>query len=177
MAITRQKKEELVSELNDLLTNSKLTVLARYEGLNVAQMQALRRAARENGTKIKIVKNRLVKVATPQVAHLKDIDTSVFTGQLLYAFNDQDEVAPAQVLATFAKANPALEFVAGLTNDGKLLDQSEVVALASLPTKDQLRAQLVGTLSAPLTGFMGVLSGNIRGVLNVLSARSESLGA
>ena len=175
MAITRQKKEELVSELNDLLTNSKLTVLARYEGLNVAQMQQLRRSARENGTKIKVVKNRLVRVATPQVSTLKDVDTSVFTGQLLYAFNDQDEVAPAQALAAFAKTNPALEFVAGITDDGKLLDKSEVTALASLPTKDQLRAQLVGTLSAPLTGFMGVLSGNIRGVLNVLQARADTL--
>ena len=175
MAITRQKKEELVSELNDLLTNSKLTVLARYEGLNVAQMQELRRTARENGTTIKIVKNRLVKVATPQVAHLKDIDTTVFAGQLLYAFNAHDEVAPAQTLAAFAKTNPALEFVAGITDDGTLLDQGEVTALASLPTKDQLRAQLVGTLAAPLTGFVGVLTGNIRGVLNVLQARADTL--
>jgi large subunit ribosomal protein L10 len=175
MAISRQKKETLVEELVTLLESSKLTVLAQYEGLTVAQMQTLRRAARENGTTIKVVKNRLVRVAVPQVKHLKDVETKALKGQLLYAFNSKDETAPAQALAQFAKKNPALQFVGAISADGVLLSATDVTTLANLPTKDQLRGQLVGTIAAPLTGFMGVLSGNVRGVLNVLNARAESL--
>ena len=97
-------------------------------------------------------------------------------GMLLYAFNDQDEVAPAQSLNAFAKKNPTLAFVGAITADGQFMDAADVKALANLPTKDQLRAQLVGTIGAPLSGFANVLAGNVRGVMNVLNARAEAIG-
>jgi large subunit ribosomal protein L10 len=95
---------------------------------------------------------------------------------LLYAFNSEDEVAPAQNLQAFAKTNPTLEFVGAITADGQFMSAEDVKALANLPSKEQLRAMLVGTIAAPLSGFVNVLSGNIRGVLNVLNARAEALG-
>jgi large subunit ribosomal protein L10 len=175
MALSRAKKEELVAEVSDLFKSSKLTVLANYSGLSVKQIQELRRNANDNQTKLKVVKNRLVLKAMDQVDTFKDTDRTIFKEQLLYAFNSDDEVAPAQVLANFAKKNKALEFVGAVTAEGEVLSIEDVKNLASLPSKDQLRAQLVGTLSAPLSGFVNVLSGNIRGVLNVLNARAESL--
>jgi large subunit ribosomal protein L10 len=138
-------------------------------------MQELRRDARETGTVVKVVKNRLVRQALLATESLKEADTSVLTGQLLYAFNADDEVAPAQALANFAKKNPTIEFVGAITPDGQLMAVEDVKSLAALPSKDQLRAQLVGTLGAPLSGFVNVLSGNIRGVLNVMSARAEAI--
>jgi len=104
---------------------------------------------------------------------LKDTDAGRLTGQLLYAFNADDEVAPAQALANFAKKNPTIEFVGAITQEGQFMAVEDVKSLASLPNKDQLRAQLVGTLAAPLSGFVNVLSGNLRGFLNVLSAKAE----
>lgn len=175
MALARSKKEELVAEVSELFRNSKLTVLANYSGLSVKEIQELRRDARENQTKLKVVKNRLVLKAMEQVDTYKDTDRSIFKEQLLYAFNADDEVAPAQVLANFAKKHKALEFVGAVTAEGEVLSVEDVKSLASLPSKDQLRGQLVGTLAAPLTGFVNVLSGNLRGVLNVLNARAESL--
>lgn len=175
MALSRDKKEELVAEISELFKSSKLTVLANYSGLGVKQMQELRRNARNNETKLKVVKNRLVLKAMNQSDTYKDTDKSIFKEQLLYAFNADDEVAPAQVLATFAKRNKELEFVGAITAEGEVLSVDEVKHLASLPSKDQLRGQLVGTLAAPLTGFVNVLSGNMRGVINVLNARAESL--
>ncbi len=175
MALSRDKKEELVAEIGELFQSSKLTVLANYSGLGVKQMQELRRNARDNQTKLKVVKNRLVLKAMGQIDTYKDTDKSIFKEQLLYAFNADDEVAPAQVLATFAKKNKELEFVGAVTAEGEMLSVDEVKHLASLPSKDQLRGQLVGTLAAPLTGFVNVLSGNMRGVINVLNARAKSL--
>lgn len=175
MALTRQKKEELVSTVAELLSSSKMTVLAKYPGTNVKAMQQLRREARSSGTKVQVIKNRLVAKALQSVDQLKNVDTSGLQGQLLYAFNTEDEASPAQTLAQFAKQNPSLEFVGAISADGAFLSADDVKALATLPTKQQLRGQLVGTISAPLTGFMGVMSGNLRGVLYALNARADAV--
>jgi len=175
MALTKDKKHEVVAEVSDLLSSSKLTVVAKYQGTGVKALQELRRSARDNGTKVKVVKNRLVIKAIEQTPSLKDLDKSVFEGMLMYAFNSEDEVAPAQSLANFAKTNPTLEFVGAITAEGTFIGADDVKALASLPSKDQLRGILVGTIAAPLSGFVNVMAGNVRGVLNVLNARAEAI--
>jgi large subunit ribosomal protein L10 len=175
MALSKDKKAEVVSRVAELLDSSKLTVLAKYSGTSVKSMQQLRKQAAENGTKIHVIKNRLVKKALQTNDKFKQVDLDLLSGQLLYAFNSEDEVAPAQSLAAFAKLESQVEFVGGLNADGQFVDAEDIRMLASLPGKDQLRAQLAGTISAPLNGFVNVLSANVRGVLNVLSARAEQL--
>lgn len=175
MALSREKKKQLIDEVATLLADSKLIVAAQYEGTSVKALQQLRQQAKSSNTTIKVVKNRLFKKALGEQTRFKEVDSSSFKGQLLYAFNSDDEVAPAQSLANFAKTEPQVEFVTALTADGQILGVDELKTLASLPTKEQLRAQLVGTISAPVSGFVNVLSGNVRGILNVLSARVKSL--
>lgn len=175
MAQSRDSKEKDLAELTDLLSSSKLTVVASYTGLGVTQMQALRAQASESKTTVRVAKNRLFKLAAANNEALKESDLSVLSGQLVYAFNAEDEVAPAQTLKQFAKDNPQLEFVAAINEEGTVFTAEQVHALADLPTKDQLRGQLVGVIAGPLTGLVSVLSGNHRGLLNVLSARSEQL--
>ena len=175
MAITRQKKETQVEELASLLSAAKLTAFAAYQGLTVKDLQSLRRAAREAGVTIKVVKNRLVRVALSQSEQLKDVDTGLMKGQLLYAISTEDEIAPAQVLAKFAKEHEALKLIGGFDAAGTSFAEADIKALAALPTKDQLRGMLVGTIGAPLSGFVNVLAGNVRSVLNVLNARAEAL--
>ena len=177
MALSREKKETTVKEVHDLLAGSKITVFAHYQGTPVQSMQELRSQAKENGTTIRVIKNRLFKKAVASVDSLKNLDSGSLQGQLLYAFNEVDDVAPAQSLATFAKTNPQIEFVGAITEDGRLLDAKDVEALASLPTKDQLRAQLVAVISSPMTGMINVVVGSVRGVLNILNARAESLSS
>lgn len=175
MALTRQKKEDIVKNVSDLLSDSKITVLAKYTGTPVKALQELRAVAIENGTEIKVIKNRLIIKALTSNEKTKNIDIKEVKGQLLYAFNASDEVAPAKDIAQFAKLNPTLQFVGAISQDGSFISAEDVVSLSQLPTKDQLRAQLVGTISAPLNGFVNVLAGNIRGVMNVLNARAETL--
>jgi large subunit ribosomal protein L10 len=176
MALSKDKKAEVVAEVSQLLKDSKLTVVAKYSGTSVKSLQELRRQGKENGTVITVAKNRLVKKALEQDERFKDLDVSLLSGQLMYAFNADDEVAPAQTLSNFAKNEPQIEFVGGLDADGRMLAAEDIKALAGLPSKDQLRAQLAGTISAPLSGFLNVMAGNVRGILNALNARAEQIG-
>jgi len=175
MALSHEKKEAIVNDLVEKFSSTKITVMASYTGLTVQEAQELRKAANENGTVLLIVKNRLVKVAMSKVEALKDVETSNLEGQLMYAFNENDEVAPAQTLANFAKNHPAIDLKGAFDSAGETMDEAQVKQLASLPSKEQLRGQLVGTIAAPLSGFVNVLSGNLRGLVNVLNARKEEL--
>jgi large subunit ribosomal protein L10 len=175
MAITRDKKSALVAELQDLFSSAKGTAGASYTGLTVADMQELRAAAREIGVVIKVTKNRLVRVALGSSEIYKASDTSLLKGQLVYAFSSDDEVAPAQLLAKFAKAHPEMRLIVGFDGAGTSFNTADVNALASLPTKDQLRGQLVSVIAAPLTGFLGVANGAQRGFAQVLSQRAKAI--
>jgi large subunit ribosomal protein L10 len=170
MAISKDKKNELVADLTELLENAKSTVYAKYQGLTVAELQGLRKAAREAGVKIKVVKNRLVRVAMGQIGVYKDTDTTGLTGQLLYAISNEDEVAPAKVLAEFAKTHDALNLLGGFSNLGNSLSEEEVKALAAMPSKNELIAQVVAQLLSPATDSISALAGGLSGIVSGLEA-------
>ena len=177
MALSKDKKQAVVDELTNDLSDAKIAVIAEYTGLTVKEMQALRREAKESGTTVRVIKNRLAKIGFGNVDGFKEADLSDLNGQMVYAINSSDEVAPAQTLAKFAKKHPALKMVSAVDVNGQVMDEAQVKHLASLPSKDQLRGQLVGTIAAPLTGFVTVMSGNMRGLVNVLNARKEAIDA
>lgn len=174
MALTKQQKNDVIAEVSDLLKESKMTVVAKYQGTTVKALQQLRRDARNNGTKVKVIKNRLVKQAVQGVDSLKDTDMSGLEGMLLYAFNSEDEVAPAQALANFAKANPSIEFMGAISAEGKFLVADEVKALATLPGKEQLIAQVVATLLSPVNDVTNALSGNLHALLDGVEAKATA---
>ena len=174
MAISREKKNALVSELTDVLSSAKMTVFAQYQGLSVADLQALRRSAREAGVTIKVVKNRLVRVALTSIDVYKDTDTSPLVGQLVYAISSEDEVAPAQVLNEFAKTHPGLVFAGAFSGEGATLSADEVKALAGLPSKNQLIAQVVAQLLSPVHDTTNALSGNLHALLDGVEAKATA---
>lgn len=171
MAISRDKKQTLVRELAELFANTKATAIAKYQGLSVAELQELRRAAREAGVTIKVVKNRLVRVTMSEDSTYKETDTSALQGQLLYAFSSDDEVAPAKVLDTFAKTHPALDLIAGFSNEGLALASADVKALAGLPSKNELIAQTIAQLLSPVHDTTNALSGNLHALLDGVEAK------
>lgn len=174
MALTKDKKNEVVKEISELLTDSKMTVVAAYQGTPVKAMQALRRASRDNGTTLKVVKNRLVIKAVQTTDKVKAADTSALEGMLLYAFNGVDEVAPAQVIADFAKNQPTIKFVGAISAEGKFLSAEEVTALATLPSKDELIAQVLATLSSPVNDVMNGMAGNLHALLDGVEAKAAN---
>lgn len=174
MAISRDKKQTLVDEMKTLLADSKMTVFARYQGLSVADLQELRAKAREAGVTIKVVKNRLVRVAVEDTKHLKGVDTSSLTGQLVYAMSTEDEVAPAQVLNEFAKTHDALQFVGAISGEAAVLSDAEVKALAGLPSKNQLIAETVAQLLSPVHDVTNALSGNLHALLDGVEAKAAA---
>lgn len=156
MAISKDKKNTLVADLTALLSESKMVVYAKYQGLTVAELQELRKMAREANVKIKVVKNRLVKVAMKEIAAYKNTDASGLTGQLLYALGSDEDFDAAKVLTKFAKTHNKMELIGGFNGEGASLSQDEVKTLGSLPTKNELIAQVVDTL---LSGVNGIVSG------------------
>ena len=174
MAISKDKKQQLVADLNELLSDAKMTVFAKYQGLTVAEMQDLRKAARESNVTIKIVKNRLVRVAMGEIAVYKDTDTSALQGQLLYAVSNEDEVAPAQVLAKFAKNHEALQLQGAFSGEGAALNEQEVIDLSKLPSKDQLIGQVVDMLLSPVNDVTNGLSGNLHALLDGIADKATN---
>lgn len=157
MALSRDKKNQLVAELSDALKNAKMTAFAEYAGLTVKDLQALRKEAREAGVQIKVVKNRLVRVAMSNIDALKDTDTSALKGQLVYAISSEDEIAAAQVLGKFAKTHPELKLVGGFADNGDVMDTATITTLSELPSRDQLIGQIVDTLLSPVNAVVGGL--------------------
>jgi large subunit ribosomal protein L10 len=174
MAISKDKKQQLVADLNTLLSDAKMTVYAQYQGLSVADLQNLRAMAREAGVKIKVVKNRLVKVAMNEIAIYKDTDTASLEGQLLYAISSEDEVAPAQVLDKFAKDHGALSLKGAFSGEGKNLSEDEVKSLAKLPSKQQLIAEVINMLESGVNDVTNALSGNLHALVDGVSAKATN---
>lgn len=174
MALSKDKKNEVVAEISELLANSRMTVVAEYKGTTVKAIQSLRKEAKTNGTKVSVVKNRLVVKAIQGNDGLKDVDVSALRGQLLYAFNAEDEVAPAKILDTFAKTNPSIQFVGAITAEGTFISADEVKALAGLPSKNDLIAQVVATLLSPVHDVTNGLSGNLHALLDGVEAKAAA---
>ncbi|MGB4762185.1 MAG: 50S ribosomal protein L10 [Candidatus Saccharimonas sp.] len=174
MAISKDKKLSLVSEMSELFASAKGTAVAKYDGTSVADLQELRKNARAAGVTIKVVKNRLVRVAMGEQATYKEADTSALVGQLLYAFSADDEVMPAKVLDEFAKTHPTLELVAGFSGEGLALSAADVKALAGLPSKNQLIAEVVAQLLSPVHDVTNALSGNLHALLDGVSEKATA---
>lgn len=173
MPLTRKKKETVVTDVMGLLSSSRMTVIASYKGTAVKDMQQLRRQAKENGTIVKVIKNRLVVQALKNQPNLKDIDVNQLEGMLAYAFNAEDEIAPAQSLAAFAKSNPTLAFVGAITPEGKWLTKDEVSSLAALPPKPILIASVVAILGSPIRSVVAGISSQLPNVLSALQAKTN----
>ena len=172
MAISKDKKQALVAEMGQLFADAKSIAVAKYQGTSGADLQELRRAARENNVVVKVVKNRLVRVAFAGSETFKETDTSALQGQLIYAISSNDEVMPAKILNDFAKTHPTVELVAGFSDEGLAQSTADVVALASLPGKNQLIAETVEQLLSPVHDVVNALSGNLHALLDGVETKA-----
>lgn len=163
-------KQAIVAEIKEKLEKSQVAILTDYRGLNVADITELRRQLREEGIDYQVLKNTLTKRAVDELGY--EGVTEFLEGPTAVAFSYEDPVAPAKILANFAKENKKLELKAGIL-DGKLLSLERIKSLADLPSEEVLLAQVAGAFAAPLTSFASVLQGNLRNLVYVLEAVRE----
>ncbi|MCL4405625.1 MAG: 50S ribosomal protein L10, partial [Firmicutes bacterium] len=102
----------------------------------------------------------------------KNLDLSQLQGMLIYAFNPEDEVAPAQSIATFAKQKPIVEFVGAITTEGKWLDAEQVKTLADLPNKPVLIGSVIALLQSPIRSIVAATNGNLTNIISGLKAKA-----
>ncbi len=172
MPKTKKLKEQIVSGLVDKIKQAKSVVIANQEGLTVNASQELRQKCREQNVEFIAVKKTLLDLALQEIG-LNDSNVKSMLGSLAIAISIDDEVAPAKILKEFAKTHEQVAFTGGLL-EGSLISLEEVTRLSELPSKLELYAKIVGSIKAPITGFVNVLAGNLRGLVNVLNAIKET---
>lgn len=178
MAITKDQKTAILDELKQKFGDAKGVVFAQNKGLSVEDAQTLRRGLRESNVDYKVAKKTLIKLAAKEVGY--DIPDEVMEGPIAVAFGFDDEIVAAQQISKFAKEFDSLTLMGGFM-EGKAIDAEVVKQLASIPSREVLLGQFVGTLMAPLSGFVGIGNGVVGGFVRATEAyraqREEAEGA
>ncbi|MDP2587866.1 MAG: 50S ribosomal protein L10 [bacterium] len=171
MPISKQAKKDLVASLTKEVSANKEQILVGYKGLTVVELEELRAVLRKEGVRFAVIKNSLLERVLSD-AKIEGIDPANIKKPLALVIGN-DEVMPAKLLVDFAKKHNKLELVAGVI-DLKAVGVDQLNSLAALPTRDQLMGTVVGTIAAPLSGFVRVLAGTQRSLVYVLKALAES---
>ena len=169
-----EQKKQIVAELTEKLKSACAGVIVDYKGINVSDDTKLRKELREAGVDYFVVKNTLLSRAAKE-AGLEGLDP-VLEGTTALAVSKEDHVAAARILCKFAETNKSIKTKAGFV-EGKTIDVAEVENLAKLPSKEVLVAKALGGLNAPITGFVTVLNGTMKGLVVALNAIAEKQSA
>ena len=170
----RAQKAEWIGELKGILNDSGAVVVTHYMGLTVAEMTDLRGRLRAEGASLQVVKNTLVQKALDGVAG--EAGDALFKGPVAIAYGP-DPVSAAKVVTQYAKDNDKFKVVGGILDQTIILDQKAVASLATLPSLDQIRAQLIGLIQAPATKIAGVLvapAGQLARVFNAYATKDAA---
>jgi len=172
LAVSRARKEKLVEGYAEMLSKARLAVITNYQGLTVSELTSLRRQMRQAGIEFHVVKNTLTRRALQE----RGISTpdALWRGPNAIGTSAQDPVAMAKTFVEYAGNEKRLAIRAGILGNRYITD-AEVVLLAELPSREVLLGQVLGGLQAPITGLVTVLSGTLRGLVNVLDARVRQL--
>ncbi len=170
MAITRERKDELVKTYAELIQKSQGMILIEYRGLGMKGMDPLRRKVREASGELHVVKNTLARLALQQAGY--SAPETLLTQTTAVAFAFQDAPAVAKVLTGIAKDSEFVK-VKGALLGNNVLGPKDVEALAELPPLPVVRGQLLGMLSTPASRLVGVVASGVRQVVNVVKAYAD----
>lgn len=171
MPKTRAEKEQIIAGLSEKLDRMKSTVFTSVSGYTMEDANELRKQGREAGVELLITKKTLLLRALE--ANGFNVSKDALEGSILTTVGYEDEVAAAKLIADFAKEREGIEVVGGLL-EGAFVDANAIKQLSSLPSKDVLLAKVVGSLNAPVSGFVNALAGNMRNLVYALNAIKES---
>jgi large subunit ribosomal protein L10 len=172
LAISKEKKEAIITDLTEKFSRSQAIILTDYRGLSVAEISRLRHQLREMTTGYHVVKNRLVKLALAKAG--LPVPEDLLQGPTAMAFCYEDVAASAKAVMDFARESRILTIKGGVLSD-RVITTKQVSALATLPSVDVLRAQVLAGIQSPMAGLLDVLSGPLRQLVYVLQARAQQL--
>jgi len=167
--VDRAQKEKVVEELGQIFESSGVVVVAHYAGMTVAEMQDLRSQMREAGGSVRVAKNRLAKIALEGKPASSIAD--LLTGMTVLAYSE-DPVAAAKVVDKYAKGNEKLEILGGAMGD-TALDPAGVKAVAAMPSREELIAQIVSCIGAPASNIAGAIGAPASNIASILSTIEE----
>ena len=154
-------KQSIVSEIVEKLDKAQSIVVVNYKGITVEKATELRNKFRAAGIDYKVYKNTLVRRAAKEVGKFEKFDDENLVGTNAIAFGYEDAVAPAKIIADFAKNNPAIEFKMGYV-EGEFYDAKALESLSKIPSREELIAKLLGSLKAPVSNFVYMLDALIK---------------
>ncbi|NKX45429.1 50S ribosomal protein L10 [Roseicyclus persicicus] len=165
----RAQKEKVVEELGQIFESSGVVVVAHYQGLTVAEMQDLRARVRDVGGAVRVAKNRLAKIALEgtDVAGIADL----LTGMTVLTYSE-DPVAAAKAADDYAKANDKFVILGGAMG-GTVLDADGVKAVAKMPSREELIAQIVSCIGAPASNIAGAIGAPASNIASILTTIEE----
>lgn len=171
MPKTKEQKREILRDLAAKISKAKSVVFAKFNKLTVKENQNLRNELKKEASEYYVAKKTLMDLAFKDLK-LEGLNVKSFAGQIAAVFGYGDEVAPAKTVALFKKKledKEKIEFIGGIL-EGKFIGEEKIKFLASLPGRQELYAKIVGSLNAPISGFVNVLAGNLRSLVYVLKA-------
>ena len=166
--MNKENKKNYIENMKKEFTSNESVMIAQYQGLNVTELDDLRKQLREKGILFKVTKNRITKIAIKD-SPVKDLE-KYFTGPTAAALSS-DPITTAKILTKFAKTHNKLKIVAGFM-DGKVLDEKEVAIIATLPSLDEARAKIVGILATPAQKIVSILLAPGSKIANLARAKS-----
>ncbi len=172
MAISKEKKAEIVAELADLLSSSQAVILTDYRGLTVADLGKLRGQLRGRGAKFLVAKNTLMALALQQTG--RPVPEDLLQGPTGIAFLFEDIAGASKAINDFARDSRIMTVKGGILG-ASIVTAEGAIELARLPSRDALRAQLVGALQGPMGGMVSLLTAPMRDLVSVLQARADQL--
>jgi large subunit ribosomal protein L10 len=171
MPKTKVQKNTILNSVKEKLANMKSVVFVNFSGIPVKEINVLRDKCKDNRVDYSVAKKTLLKKALAEQGYQK-IDESVLSGEVAVLFSVDDEIVPAKLVSEFVKGNDKMKIVGGIL-EGNIINQDKIVALAKLPSRNELLAKAIGSLKSPLAGLVNVMSGNLRSLVYVLSAIKE----
>ena len=166
--MNKDAKKNYVKEMKNQFTTNESVMIAQYQGLNVNELDQLRKELRDKGILFKITKNKITKIALKDTP-VKDLE-KYFIGPTAAAISS-DPISAAKILTKFAKSHNKLKIIAGFM-DGKVLDQKEVAIIATLPSLEEARAKIVGILASPAQKLVSILLAPGSKIANLARAKS-----
>ncbi|WP_322796867.1 50S ribosomal protein L10 [Tepidiforma sp.] len=167
------RKVAMLAEIKSRMERASIAISADYRGLTVAQITELRRALRPAGAEVKVVKNTLAAMAAKEAG--REELAQILKGPTALTFGFDDPIAPVKAFTEHLRSKRLNIEVHGGWLEGRVLTRAEVESLATMPPKEQLLADVVGKLQAPLYGFAGLLQASIRNFAGLIEARANQL--